>query len=427
MKTSKLLFNFILLTGLTLSLLSIPLIILAALPPAVPVAKLTDSDGPGDIFGYGIAVSGDTVVVGAPLEDIGASANQGSAYVFVKPGSGWSSTFTYTAWLANSDGITSDELGYSVAISGDIVVAGAPGQAVENNPGSAYIFVKPTGGWGGALTETAILTPSDSTASNAFGFSVAISGDTVIVGAPGNDAAYIFVKPTGGWSGTLTETAKLTATDGPGGEFGYSVSISGDTAAVSAWRHEAAYVFVKPTGGWSGALTETATLIASGGVITNQFGNSVSVSQDTIVVGGPLNENSRGAAYVFVQPGGGWSGTLVEAARLTAADRAIGDYFGISVAINNDTIVVGAYGDDVGSNIDQGSAYTFLKPGAGWSTTSTFASKLIAFDGGPGDQYGYPVAIDNDTAVVADYPRDAAYIFISGNPIYLPLIVKSTP
>ncbi len=130
------------------------------------------------------------------LDNIVAYADQGSAYVFVKPGGGWASA-TETAKLTASDGAASDLFGQSVAISGDTVVVGADGDDVGANAdqGSAYVFVKPGGGWVSA-TETAKLTASDGAANDLFGTSVAVSGDTVVVGSPGasgdRGAAYVF-------------------------------------------------------------------------------------------------------------------------------------------------------------------------------------------------------------------------------------------
>jgi hypothetical protein len=141
------------------------------------------------------------VVVGAVGDDIGANGDQGSAYVFVKPGGGWAN-MTETAKLTASDGAAGDEFGVSVAISGDAVVVGANGAHISGKAlqGSAYVFVKPGGGWAGPLTEQAKLTASDGAVGDQFGFSVAVSGDTVVVGAPFDDidgaanqgSAYVF-------------------------------------------------------------------------------------------------------------------------------------------------------------------------------------------------------------------------------------------
>ena len=143
-------------------------------------AKLTASDGAaGDYFGHSVAISGNTVVVGADYATVGGNSQQGAAYVFVEPTSGWVST-TQTAKLTASDGAADNYFGWSVAVSGNTVVVGELG--ATGYQGAAYVFVEPaSGGWANA-TETAKLTGPDGTTINGFGRSVAISGNTVVVG-----------------------------------------------------------------------------------------------------------------------------------------------------------------------------------------------------------------------------------------------------
>ena len=213
--------------------------------PFIQQAKLTASDGArSDFFGRSVAVSGDTIVVSAVGHDIGANTNQGSTYVFVKPAGGWSGALTESAKLIAADGAFDDQFGKSVAVDGDTIVVGA---AFDDDTGglsqgSAYVFVKPAGGWSGTLTHNAKLTASDGAAIDIFGSSVAVSGDTVVVGAGGDDigakgnqgSAYVFVKPAGGWSGALTQNAKLTASDGLASDFfaNTGVALIGDTIVV---------------------------------------------------------------------------------------------------------------------------------------------------------------------------------------------------
>lgn len=227
-------------------------------------AELIASDGAvGDHFGGSVALSGDTVVVGAAADDIGGNSSQGSAYVFVKPAAGWAGLLTESAKLVASDGAREDFFGASVAVSGDTVVVGAPDHKIGPNffQGLAYVFVEPNGGWVGDLTEDAKLTTSDGAAFDNFGISVAISGDTVYAGAiefnGDQGAAYVIQKPTGGWAGTVRETAKLTASDGAAFDiFGTSVAVDGETVVVGADQDDdidtdqgSAYVFehVLPT------------------------------------------------------------------------------------------------------------------------------------------------------------------------------------
>ena len=399
--------------------------------PWIQTAKLTASDGAADdYFGNSVAIDGDTVVVGAYHDDIGANSDQGSAYVFVEPGGGWATTSTYDAKLTASDGAADDWFGVSVAIDGDTVVVGAPLDDIgaNSNQGSAYVFVEPGGGWATTSTYDAKLTASDGAADDYFGWFVAISGDTVVVGAYGDDSAkgsaYVFEKG-GGWTTTSTYDAKLTASDGVADdEFGNSVAIDGDTAVVGACGDDSAkgsaYVFEKG-GGWTTTSTYDAKLTASDGEGFDYFGVSVAISGATVVVGAYNDEvgpnDDQGSAYVF-EKGEAWA-TATETAKLTASDGAANDWFGSSVAIDGDTVVVGAQHDDVGANSRQGSAYVFEKGGAWASGSANQTAKLAASDGEGSDWFGNSVAIDGDTVVVGTYWDDigandfqgSAYVF----------------
>jgi len=208
-------------------------------------AKLLASDGADfDLFGYSVAISGDTVVVGAHY-DTDQGVRTGSAYVFERPARGWSGTLSQTAKLVASDGASWDLFGNSVAISGDTVIVGAHEDDDEgSDSGSAYVFEKPADGWSGTLNEDAKLLASDGAGVDLFGYSVAISGNTVVVGAHGDDdqgsssgSAYVFERSGGGWSGILNEDAKLLASDGEYYDlFGFSVAASGVTVVVGAWE-----------------------------------------------------------------------------------------------------------------------------------------------------------------------------------------------
>ena len=381
---------------------------------AAELARLTASDGAAnDNFGWSVSVGGDTMVVGAYSDDDNG-ADSGSAYVFVRPaGEDWSEA-TQVAKLTASDGAGGDEFGRAVSVDGDTIAVGAYGD--DTLTGSAYVFVKPSTGWATA-TETAKLTASDGVADDQFGWSVSVDGDTMVVGVRMDDgsgsnsgSAYVFVKPSTGWA-TTTETAKLTASDGAAGDrFGTSVSVGGDTIAVGVYRDDdngadsgSAYVFVRPSDGEWTTATETAKLTASDGAANDEFGWSVSVDGDTMVVGAPLDDGSgsnSGSAYVFVKPSTGWA-TTTETAKLTASDGAEGDRFGTSVSVGGDTIAVGAYGDDTFT----GSAYLFVKPATGWAAT-TEALKLAASDGAVGDYFGFSVSVDGNTVVAGAFLDD---------------------
>ena len=235
-----------------------------------------------------------------------------------------------TAELTASDGATNDKLGISVAVSGSTIVAGAFNR--NNLQGAVYVFSEPSaGGWVDA-TQTAELTASDGAASDELGRSVAVSGSTIVAGAIGHNndhgAVYVFSEPgSGGWV-DATQTAELTASDG--GNFdrlGLSVALSGSTIVAGAPNHNsndqgAVYVFSEPgSGGWVDA-TQTAELTASDGTGGDLLGWSVAVSGSTIVAGAPQianNNTTEGAVYVFSEPGsGGWV-DATQTAKLTAS------------------------------------------------------------------------------------------------------------
>ncbi len=408
--------------------------------PWVQEAELNSSDGvAGDEFGIGVAISGDTVVVGAWHAAVGSNPNQGAVYVFQISGG----TATQVAKLTASDGAAWNQFGPAVAIDGNTIVVGA--SDVNNQQGAAYVFVEPQGGWTN-MNETAKLIASDGVSFDLFGYSVGVSGNTVVVGAAcnpynsitstaGPGAAYVYVEPSGGWSGTAsnptTETAKLTASDGAAGDdFGAATAISGNaivvgafSAAVSNPQQGAAYVYVEPTGGWAGTAAnptnETAKLIASDGKDFDNLGYQVGIDGNTVVAGAPgatINSTNggQGAAYVFVAPTNGWSGTALnptnETAKLIASDGVADDSLGHSVDISGETISVGATlapFNATSSTAGPGAAYIYVEPSGGWSGTAsnptTETEKLTASNGAAGDEFGVSVGISAESIVVGAF------------------------
>jgi hypothetical protein len=374
-------------------------------------ARLIASDGAtADGFAASVAISGDTAVVGARFTDNGLlNSNRGSAYVFVRTGCTW----TQRAKLIASDAATDDLLGASVSIFGDVVVVGAIFDDIAfSNQGSAYVFVKPAGGWSGTMTQTAKLTASDAAVNDGFGTSVCIDGDTIVIGASSDDgiftdqgSAYVFVKPSGGWV-NMTQTAKLIASDPATTDvMGSGVTIVGDTVAISADRDDGAftdqgsvYVFVKPGGGWAD-MTQLAKLTASDAASLDTLGLGLSISGDTLVAGARFKNSSQGAAYVFVKPPGGWT-NMTQSAKLTASDGAASDLFGSAVSISGETIAVGAGSDDGLAGANQGAVYKFLRPPGGWVGALTENEKLTASDASANDQFGSSVALSSTTLLV---------------------------
>jgi FG-GAP repeat len=392
--------------------------------PWEQLAKLTESKGKEqDWLGWSAAVSkdGNTVAVGAvgwcPQHDFGCG--QGAIFVFVKPASGWAD-MTQTALLTASDGKAGEYLGESVAISddGSTIVAGAPKWPATNQEnGALYVFVRPQTGWVDG-TERARLTATNIDTN--LGQSVAMSGHTIVGGAEYfngfQGAAYVFVESSTGWA-NMTQTARLTPSDGKEGFMGDSVSISGDTVVAGApitgngGAGNGAYVFVKPKNGWRNK-TEDAKLTPSKGENLG-FGYAASIVGDTVAVGARSRGNGNGALYVYVKPAHGWQG-MTETARLTVPPKL--NFLGYSVSVdrNEKRIAGGAPGWQ-----GQGAIDLFAKPMSGWKTTSESKVRLTATDGKVMDNLGFSVSTSS-TVVVGGAPyatigmnpeQGAAYIF----------------
>ena len=395
----------------------------------VEKARLTTSDAAAnDRFGVSVAVDNDTAVVGAfqPTymdPDSMVVSRPGATYVYTRnPGT---DVWSQQAKLTASDGVAGDEFGISVAVDGDNVVVGARGNDLDK--GAIYVFSKPADDdWTSSITETK-LTATGGAADDLFGASVALYGDTIVVGAPGDQitvpggvvrsgSVYVFTKNSGVWG----EAANLTATNAAEGDlFGNSVAVDDDTIAVGTYQKDdnsitnsgLAYVFVKPEVAAWATTTETVQLRASDQAANDNFGRSVAIDTGTIVVGASGDriggtDVSTGSAYVFTEPNTGWANSGgAETAKLTASDGAHTDQFGRSVAVDGDTIVVGAHqNDDDGS--DSGSIYVFIKPTNGWEGTSGTV-KLTASNAATGDRFGIALALDGDTALVAAPRNDA--------------------
>jgi trimeric autotransporter adhesin len=373
-------------------------------------AKLTASAGAAnDNLGYSVAISNDgsTIVAGARH----VNSNTGAAYVFVKPGSAWANA-TESADLTVNGGDVADNFGWSVAISGDgsTVVAGAPDASTD--AGAGYVFIK-GGAWSGTKHQDATLTASfrvnNPDPATQLGWSSAISedGSTIVLGASGNlvngsmggaGSALVYTKPMSGWSGSATETAKLTASDGGNHDLlGTAVSTSSNGATVIAGTEStvnkgAVYVFLKPALGW-GDETENAKLTASDGAAADDLGSSATISSDgsTIVAGAPnakvSGDTNRGAVYIFDKPSGAWA-TASENTKLTASDGAANNRLGVSVASSSDaTSVVAGAAAAAGT---KGVAYEF---GAGGSGPGPFALNVSVSPAGGGSVRSQPAGI----------------------------------
>jgi len=345
--------------------------------------KLQAMDGQvEDWFGSSVAVEDSIVVVGARMDDDNGLAS-GSVYVFVKDSTGW----TELQKLHASDGMEDDRFGRAVSISGDYIFVGA--HKDDFNTGAAYIFMRNGSTW----TEQAKLISSDPDTGDFFGVSIGQSGDYTIIGAAIDDSAgsaYVYMRTDSGW----VEQVRLTASDGQADDrFGQSVAISGNYAIIGAHADDdlgngagSAYVFERFDSVW----VEVAKLTASDGTGGDAFGFSLSISGDYIIVGAYGEGGSgRGAAYIFKREGTVW----VEQTKLIPSDREPGDEFGVSVEIVPGFAIVGAW---LSGSDSTGAAYFFRESGSAWIE----AYKLVPSDGATNDEFGIDVALSTTDAIV---------------------------
>ncbi len=363
-------------------------------------------------FGKSVAIDGNLMVIGAFGTDDGSDDDVGVAYVYRFDGSEWDQE----AILEASDGEEDDYFGFSVDISGNVIIVGAyladmlvgdpPNQELIQGTGAAYIYRYSGSSW----VEEQILHPDEEPEPlwQQFGWSVGISGDCAVISAheydTGNEtvgAAYIYrySESRSGWS---KETILIEDDDENSATFGSSVAIDGDTVVVGShdadegpqlYDRGAAYVFRYSGSSWSQEAKLTAP--ANDSEEDDYFGWSVSIDGDVVVIGawGDDTESmlDHGSAYVFSYNQSSWS----RDDKLTASDPGGGDAFGNSVNIDGDNIIVGAEADNTAST-NSGSAYLFRYVNSSWDQEA----KMTASDGGQNDFYGSSVALSGDTAVI---------------------------
>ena len=367
--------------------------------------------GTGDNFGYSVAVSGDTVVIGAVYEDSSSSGinstpndgapNSGAAYVFTRANGIWSQQ----AYLKASNPGVNDYFGYTVAISGDTIVVsasyedsstsgvGSTPDELAPNAGAAYVFTRSGVIW----SQQAYLKASNPEANDHFAVAVAVSGDTLVIGSSGEDsnavgvnhnqvnnlaldsgAVYVFSRSGSTWS----QQAYLKASNtGPGDYFGYAVAISGETVVVGAYNEASS------TTGVDSTPDETAP--------------------------------DSGAAYVFTRSGASWS----QQAYLKASNTGLGDHFALAIAVSGDTLVIGSGGEDsdaVGVNhnqlnnlaLDSGAAYVFTRNGTSWSQQAYLKTGIS----GAYHNFGSAVAISGETIVVGAFLESSSTTGVNSTP-----------
>jgi RNase P/RNase MRP subunit p29 len=404
--------------------------------------------GAHDMFGNSVALSGNTLVVGAPYEDSSATTingeqsdnsakDSGAAYVFLFLFGGWGQQ----AYLKGSNADANDWFGASVAVDGNTLVVGAPWDS-RSAPysGAVYVFTHTNGVW----SQEANLKASNPGEVDYFGESVAVSGDVLVVGAPGDShsaylsgAVYVFRRTNGVWSQeAYLKASNINAHD----RFGASVAVDGSTLVVGApWddgdhsvpRSGTVYVFLYLFGAWG----QQTYLKASNSRVYDFFGRSVAVDGNTLVVGAPGDSRSApvsGAVYVFTHTNGVWS----QEADLKASNVGKGDFFGTSVAVDGNTLVVGESWEDssaTGINGDQsdnsakesGAVYVFRR--REWTPLDTvgmsqFIGKkwtqqayLKASNVGEGDFFGHSVAVSGNVVAVGALHEESSATGINGN------------
>ena len=428
----------------------------ACLTPVSPTAFLKASNaGEGDNFGSVVAVDGDTIVVGSHLEDSASQAtpdddslgNSGAVYIFRRSAEGWAQE----AYLkANVPGMN-DFFGGAFAIDGDVLVVGAqeeesttsdPNNNSGRRIGAAYVFRRSGTTW----TQEAYLKASNLDDGDQFGFDVAVSGDTIVIGAPYEDssgalsdnntfnsgAAYVFEYGAGAWTQTQflkADTPFSTAV------FGSSVTIDGDTIAVGApgegivgvgGRVGAVYLFKRGGGSWN----RTHRLEAANLNEEDSFGLSVALNGDTLIVGTPNDDSTSntvngpwnnegwhvGAATVFRFDGTAWN----QEAYLKASNASEADTFGTWVDVSGDLVVVGAIGEDSLSPTtpyaedghEVGAAYVFERTGSDWRELAY----LKAAAPNRQDNFGRSVCVDDGLVVVGVRWDDSASTGTAGDP-----------
>jgi FG-GAP repeat len=371
-------------TGPTASADSASPVIAQKPPPGRLLASLPDPRKKFDYFGGSVAVSGKTAVVGS----LTAYEDAGAVYIFEEGATGWPTKPTATL---RSPG--AEQFGYSVAISGNTIVIGAP--PTNGNSGTAYIYVKGATRW--PTTPTVTLADPGATDQDSFGFSVAVSGTTAIIGAPKDTspyttAAYIYVMGGSGWP--TTPTATLVDPNGSiNDSFGDTVAVSGNTAIVGELA--AAYIYTAEDSVWQ--TTPAAVLSDPSTKKDNEFANSVGVSGTTAIVGAP----GAGSAYLYVEGATNWpttpTVTLVDPSSTSGKKT-----FGQAVAVSGKTAIVGAPAEN---------CYLYVEGATGWPTKP---KATIHKPGGAGS-FGTDVAISGSVGLVgADTTKHGsgeAYIF----------------
>ena len=361
--------------------------------------KITSSDNTsGDQFGDSVSIDGDYAVCAASQDD---TLRKGSAYIFKREGTTWTQQSKIV-----KDGTRSDyhQFGRSVAISGDYVISGMPGDSDTggNNSGAAYIFKR----YGTSWIQMQRIVGTTRTTNHRFGGCVSIDGEYAIVGMhyEGNFKGHASIfKRTGE---TWTEQIEVESDDGDTTDrFAGSVSISGNYAIVGAFNDNdngsgsgSAYIYGLNGSTWS--LQQK--IIADDGVANDSFGWSVAISGEYALVGA-YGHASKGCAYIFKRDGTSWT----QQAKLISSDIEANDSFGQYVALKGDIAVISSPNEDPDNVSNAGSVYIFKRNGTKWIQQTKFTGN----DSVTSDKFGTSVAVSNNDVIVGAYINESAYIY----------------
>lgn len=376
------------------------------------VKLLADDGAPDDLFGSSMDISGDYLIVGAAHEHLGP--DNGAAYIYERDGAGvWIQEPTLMASDGDASVLGNNAFGLSVAISGDYAIIGARNDGNPGSRGSAYVFERDAQG---VWQEQPKLVGDSGVGAANFGYAVSLSGDTAIVGAHFDNsrgtnagAAYFFERDAvAGWEQALKVTAPDAANED---NFGWTVAVRGDYAMVGSpgdfdtfTNQGSVHVFERVAGLWD----YSQKLVASDPSGNSNFGNAVDIDGDRAIVGSWHDDDDgsdSGSAYVFERDA---TGTWNEVAKLTASDANTFDNFGVSVAISGNVAVVGAAFD----GINRGGAYVFERDVSGaWNEEQ----KLTASDADNGDQFGSSVTVEGGRVFVGARGDEDDNGFLAGS------------
>jgi len=354
----------------------------------------------GELSGDAVSISDTTAVVGAPSE----GTNTGAVYVFVKDGPNW----VFQARLTASDGTAGDRFGHSASVSGDDIAIGAPGRS--GNSGAVYTFSRVGTVW----TQDGINSGSQTAAGDQFGYSVSIQGDTYVAGSPFDDigsktdqgSAYVFTKNEGVWS----QQQFISDTRGSvraGDHIGWSVSLSGNTTVIGAPDDDfgnkvnrgSIYIYVR-----TGTVWTRQSRLNPGGASNDRAGSAVAVFANSLLVGSDGSDVSgkanQGRAFFYTRSGTSW--TL--RSTLTASDGAANDRFGTSVALAGQLGVVGA--PQPSPSTGTGKSYVFGASGLGLAQVETLTATSPT--SAEADLFGFSVGLDSGRAAVGAPGADAS-------------------